>query len=317
MYRFHYDWNLKGYTGFAYRVESLYRKSLDNCPSNEENKLTELFLFYENYFAGLLRLGYLNKNNSSNILNQLNSIKLIKLLDGKYRDKINGLSYRGVIEINPEPGCFYGLNQEETYELSMYHELGHIITASNNDNLYELTRYLKKIYSDVVEDDFEYFAKGFELLDEVVVENVGENIFFNKRGLNRPDKNTLTSKSLYPDGYFTSNFVEYREFQEVAERFVSCLDLAKDWRSDSLLDNYSKEMFKKGFYKKLFNEFIIDYNKGEDLIRMLICMGKIKEAKYSTFGLGNMKDRDVSSSFNEIINISNNYSLQDKNKIQS
>ena len=99
----------------------------------------------------------------------------------------------------------------------------------------------------------------------------------------------IRNKLLYPTGTMRTNFVEYREFQELAYRFASCLSFlgcSPEEDMNSVLDKLSKAMFSKDFCTKLFQEFASDDDKAVDLSLMLICMGKIKEAKYSSFGLG-------------------------------
>lgn len=319
MYRFRLsDMDENHFPNFSYRMNNLYRKSLSEIEKKEEIvKLDELFDYIGNYLTGLLDLGFINAKNGYNILTQLKSIEMVKLLDSKYRGKINGLSYDSVIEINPDPGEYSGLDKSATYELAMYHELGHIITASNNSDLFVLQKMLKKNYSNVIGKDFDYLKSGFELLDEVVVENIGENILFNRRRLNRPKEVLLRSKSLFPSGSFSSNFVEYREFQEVAYKFIRSLNMTSDGDMNKILDEYSIDMFTPGFYRRLYSEFENDRHKGEDLVRMLICMGKIKEAKYSLFGLGSMFNKDVSLSYLEMSDLSEIYSLHRHFKIQS
>lgn len=311
MYRFLYDnWDVHRFPGYQISMNHLYDNSISYYATHDfdsENsrkdmeKIDQLFQYQEYYFASLMRLGFAGKSNFDTILQQLKGILLIKLLEPKLRDRLNGLTYNRVITMNPYPGCYTELDQEESLEISMYHELGHIITSCNKDDIEFLVKciyhpdVLQSSFPDVLfengKDDVE---KGFELLDEVAVQNVAEEVFHFRRGLNRPTPKKLVNRLLYPNSPFSSNFHEYREFQELAYQFALCLKFlnCKEGESmDAILNRFSKAMFSKDFCSKLFLEFQEDPSKGEDLVMMLICMGKIKNAKYSSFGLGTI-DRD-------------------------
>lgn len=317
VYNFRYDsWDSVRFPGYQTSVSNLYDNSLsfymshDFVPSEMESDIqtiNKLFGYMEYYLAGIMKLRFVGKNNFLNVLTQMKDINLIKLLDRPLRNRLNGLTYNKIITLNPSPGSYPGMDQATSLQLSLYHELGHIITASNKDDI----EYLKKCVfrpKDLedkyleMEEAYENFGKGFDLLDEVVVQNVAEAVLYDRNNEKRPELKTIKNKLLYPNGLLHSNFVEYREFQELAYRFAKCLSFlqcGEDDSMDDVLNKFSKAMFSRDFSKKMFMQFTSDSEKGDDLVMMLICMGKIKEAKYSSFGLGSNEGEqlDVSSYF--------------------
>jgi len=298
---------------------SILRKS---SQSGQINTLNDIFGYLEYYLVGLLKDQYITRENYSNILNRLEGIQLIEILDPVIHDKVNGLSRGNIVALNPEPGEYAGLDKQESLQLATYHELGHCIASGNEENLQYLTAYVQKLYPKTLQgEDYYYFSQGFTLLEEVGVETAGEKILFSRKRKHRPETLCLRSKRLFPKGTFSSNLLEYREFQEVAYRFLSCLSLTKGESMDDVLDEFVSLLFSSDYCQKMSLEFQEDPKKGKDLIRMLICMGKIKEAKYSMFGYGKLKhdEVDVSSSYQEIFQISRSYqsTCQSSKKIQS
>lgn len=312
MYKFLYDsWDNERFPGYQKSISDLYDRSLSFYHANpypdadkekDIQKINEMFGHFEYYFAGLLKLGFVDRKNFDNVLNQLKGVRLIKLLDPKLRPRLNGLTYNRIVTLNPEPGNYAGLNQSDSFKLTLFHELGHIITDSNKNDLDLLKKCISKVFGfDNEKEECDYFSKGLELLDEVCVENVGEAILFDRKKIERPEEQEFMNPILYPNGIMHSNFVEYREFQELAYRFAYCLsflDCKAGEDMNSVLHKLSKAMFSKDFCSNLYNEFVKDPDKGEELCFMLMCMGRIKDAKYSSFGLGNTSRQKLDQSEN-------------------
>lgn len=315
MYTFRYDcFDDVRFPGFTDGMNRLYNRSissLGNSPRQEQVfTLKDIFGYIEYYLVGLLKEQYVTKKNFSYILNRFNELKLVELLDPVVHGKVNGLSYGNRIALNPEPGEYVGLNKNESLQLAAYHELGHCIASGNEENIQYLTAYVQKLYPKTLQGkNYQYFSDGFTLLEETAVETAGEKILFSRKKEPRPETVCFRSKRLFPEGTFSSNLLEYREFQEVAYRFLSCLSLIKGETMDDVLDEFVSLLFSSDYCQKMSFEFQEDPKKGKNLVRMLICMGKIKEAKYSLFGYGSFKrdEVDVSSSYQEIIQISNSY----------
>lgn len=329
MYQFRYDfWDEERFPGFSSSMRDLYvnslayyyRYTMDEAAEDEDlHTLDKLFAYVEYYLAALIKLGYAKKSNYNNILDRIKEIKLIKLLNPELRDNLNGLTHNRIITMNPAPGKYDDLDTIESLQIAMFHELGHIITSSNNKDLEYLQQCLQKLYPELVNGNEAYLADGFKLLDEVIVENTAEEIFFDRSNKEREKVQTYRSKILYPEGTFKSNLLEYREFQELAYRFALCLDfIPKDNDMNKVISSLTKVMFSKEYPAKLYLELTRDREKGEDLIAMLMCMGKIKKAKYSSFGLGNKDELDASTYYELFDKISSNY-IEDnkKEKVQS
>ncbi len=307
MYQYRYDfWDEERFPGFSKSMRDLYVNSLAYYyrysmeeEHEEEDLLTidKLFGYIEYYLVSLIKLEYAKKNNFSNILDRLKDIRLIKLLDPELRDNVNGLTYNGIITMNPTPGEYNGLDKNESLQVAMYHELGHVITSANNKDLEYLQKCIKKLYPELVEGNEEFLEDGFKLLDEVVVENTAENIFYDRHNKKRDKIRTFRSPILYPEGTFDSNLLEYREFQELAYNFALCLDfIPKDKDMNKVIDALTRVMFSRQYASRLYLELISDKEKGEDLVAMLMCMGKIKKAKYLSFGLGEKDENQLNAS---------------------
>lgn len=314
MYQFLYqDWDNNRFPGYQEKMNNLYQKSLSYYYEHEKDsslvfKIDTLFHDLEYYFASLMKLGFVGKSNFTSVLSQLQNIRLIRLLEPKLRSRLNGLTAQQIITMNPFPGCYPSLGEDDSLELSMFHELGHIITDSNKSDIDYFSscvyqeESLKKHYpSSLFKNGKRDLIKGFEMLDEVVVQNVAEEVFARKRKEKRDKPTLYIHKRLAPNIPFQSNFHEYREFQELAYSFATCLSFLhpkKNEEMDSLLNRFSKAMFSRDFCTKLFQEFLNYPSKKEDLIVMLICMGKIKDAKYTSFGMGEEEEvYDMSSYF--------------------
>ena len=333
MYQFRYDhWDEKRFPGYADSMNHLYDESLSYYLQKHMNdlnrnddllKMRQIFGYMEYYFAALLKLRYVGKNNFQNILSQLKSIRMVQLLDPSLRDKFNGLTYQQMMTMNPTPGKFPGLDDCESLQLALYHELGHIIIESNHDDIEFLknTVYREDEFKQqFFKDGFGDFSKGFEFLDEVVAQNVGEAILFDREGKERPSYCVYKNRVMNPEGTFTSNFLEYREFQELAYLFANCLDFIPKHENDTMCDvinRLSKAMFSRDFCKNIYSEFTKDSQKGEDLMLMLMCMGKIKDAKYACFGYGSRDDslKDVSKYFQLFHEIASKYQDAEDSKV--
>ena len=333
MYTCVYDsWDSDRFPGYQECMDHLYDRSLlyyqqvpfEKNEEQDKRSLQMMFGFMEYYFAAIMKLGFVGKSNFSTVLEQMKSIQSVELLDPALRERINGLTYKGRMIMNPTPQNYSGLDQSSSFQLAMYHELGHIITSCNKEDL-EFLQTCVFHPTDISKESY-YFQKGIELLDEVVAENVGEAVLYDRNRIPRPEPFVSIQPVLYPNGQFLTNFAEYREFQELAYRFAKCLDFIPEEKKSSMddcLHAFSKAMFSKDFCMKMFDEFKKDPEKGNDLIDMMCCMGKIKEAKYSSFGLGTLeKDQlDVTSSFEIFDRIASTYEssedCKENSKIQS
>ena len=309
MYKFTYDhWDEERFPGYRESMNAIYDRSttfylkydLEEYPNNNEfAKLMELFGYMEYYYAALLKMGFVDNNNFSNVLEQLKNIRLIRLMDPSLRKRFNGLTHHNIIMMNPTPGRFPNLDQEESLQLATFHELGHIITSSNTEDIEYLKQVIlkepEKIQKDYPEG-IDYWKKGFELLDEVSVHNAAEAVLYDKIEKERPEAQNYSNPSMYSEGNFKSNFSEYREFQELAYTFACCLDFIPHKENDSMCDvlnNLSKAMFSRIFCTDMFLELTRNPSKGDDLVKMLICMGKVKDAKYACFGLESDTDTEI------------------------
>ena len=153
MYNFRYDhWDKNRFPRYVDKMNKLYDRSRSNYLSNNPKSslrdlktLDDIFGYMEYYLASILKNKIVVKKNFNNVFEHLRDISLVSLLDKELRSKLNGLTREGVIIINPDPGCFIGHNQEESLEIALYHELGHIITYSNRS---DVEFFVKAVYKE-------------------------------------------------------------------------------------------------------------------------------------------------------------------------
>ena len=182
MYKFLYDsWDTTRFPGYADSISHLYDTSIDfykthNYPEEDRAKdllkLDEIFGYLEYFLAGAMKKRYIGRSNFHHALDQLKGIQLVKLLAPSLRSRLNGLTLDHIVTLNPEPGNYPGLDQTNSLQLSLYHELGHIITSANREDLEVIKQYIFRTIdfesdSAVCQAAFNDLGKGFDLLDEV------------------------------------------------------------------------------------------------------------------------------------------------------
>ena len=316
MYRFLYgNYSERIFPHFCEHFQKLYQDSLENYRNThpmdssylpELEKLEELFRYVEYYFASLCSLGFTDKDNFSNILEQMNHLRLLRIMEMPYRKQYNGLTYRMVVTMNPDAGCYKELTDQESLQLSTFHELGHVLLSSNDPDFDYLSTTLAKSSS----KDPDAIQKGFQLLSEVVAENVGEDVLCRKRGVRREKDTFYLDSTICPNRSFTSNFYIYQEFQDLAYRFSCSLDFLKCSSRESrntVLKRLSKAMFSRKFCCDLYQEIYANPSKGEDILTMLSCMGKIYDAKHATFSKDKKEKIDASRYFQCFYKVSQPY----------
>ena len=290
MIHFHYNWDDERFPNFKKRMMETYQLSSRACDNPQQ--LNQTFAHLEDYYASIIKLGYVSKSNFQNVLDAFLNLLMIQYLDFETSKKYNGTSYLGMISLNPNPGLFKGLNKEESKRLCIYHELGHLITGQNRDDLQFFQKHIfpsseiEKKYGGMNYDiSYHSFCEGFAAIDEVVAENVGEASLYYKKNMPRPKMVRYNNKAMYPKGEFSSNFHEYMELQELVYSFAKNLSFidSKDKDMNSILFQLSKAMFSNDFYKRLWDEFYLHPEKLVDMAMQLICMGKIKQAKYACY----------------------------------
>ena len=292
------SWDEERFPGLQEHMRQLYARSLAGVLSNEEspNKeldeqfINRLFQMIEKYFLSFLKLGYASKTTFPVSLEQLKKIRLISILDESLRNRLNGVTYKYIIAMNPTPGCYPEHDSDTSLELTFYHELGHILTSCNKEDMEYLYKCLDS--GDHAKD----IEKGFDCLDEVVVQSIAEDVYYDQKGEARPEVKTMQNQIIYPKGEFHSNLAEYRELQEIACSFAKCLGFLQVSENDSMdevIKKLAKAMLSQNFCYHFYQECVMDPEKMKDFETMLIAMGKIKDAKYGSFGIGTLKREDL------------------------
>lgn len=310
MYKCRYTfWDEKHFPGFTKALSDLYDRSINNYykekhdPKNRRrdlNAIYDVFPLIEYYYVSLIKLGFVDKKNYFNILNQLKSIESIGLLKP---GAVRGLTIGNKIQINPEQQPMDDLTSSEMFDLTVFHELGHIINLSwENDyqqlcdrlfNNMEIRKKLKKFGINSKTD----LVNGFVLLEDVIVEEVAEEVLYRSKDEARPGFYTHTHND-FPGVEYRSNYAMYTIFQELgmnffrAFKFTDCLG---EKTISGVLKKGSTKAFYRDFISKVEEEICTDINNMSDFALMLGCLGKIKNASYAGFGLAVKDDKKNNS----------------------
>lgn len=310
MYKCRYTfWDEKNFPGFTKALSDLYDRSINNYykekhdPKNRRrdlNAIYDVFPLIEYYYVSLIKLGFVDKKNYFNILNQLKSIESVGLLKP---GAVRGLTVGNKIQINPEQQPMEGLTSSEMFDLTVFHELGHIINLSwekdyHNlcDRLFnnmEIRNRLKKFGIKSKND----LINGFILLEDVIVEEAAEDVLYRSKEEARPSFYIHRSK-VFPGVEYRSNYAMYTVFQELGLKFfrafnsTGCLE---EKTISSALKKSTTRAFNRDFINRIEEEICTDINNMSDFALMLGCLGKIKNANYSDFGLAVKDDKKNNS----------------------
>lgn len=321
MHDFYYCfWDEKRFPGFRRALLELEKRSIIKFNSvrhtalerkQYSTMLNKSLDNIEKYFCALIKQKYIKKSNYLYCLNQIKSINSIDFMDEKDREVYDAYTLGNDIYINPEYKDMIDLGHDTTFFRIFSHELTHHMLSPWKEDRNDFARVMYNKYKNELEeynlDNLKYIVMGFELLGEVIAEDVGETIAYKYEGKERPSFRLMKNEKMYGKTQtFVSNFYVYQELQEVANKFACCLDFIKD--SGDISTN-----LRKLSEKALFKDFIskIEEIENEDLIIMLACMGKIKEASYTASGLTDLKDCDVRrylNTFNYLARINHKYS---------
>lgn len=306
MYKCRYTfWDEKNFPGFSKALSDLYDRSINNYykekhdPKNlrrDLNAIYDVFPLIEYYYVSLIKLGYVDKKNYFNILNQLKSIESVGLLKP---GAVRGLTVGNKIQINPEQQPMNDLTSSEMFDLTVFHELGHIINLSwekdyHNlcDRLFnnmEIRNRLKKFGIKSKND----LLNGFILLEDVIVEEAAEDVLYRSKESNRPSFYIHRSK-IFPGVEYRSNYAMYTVFQELGLKFFRAFNSTgslEEKTVSSALKKSTTRAFNRDFISKIEEEICTDISNMSDFALMLGCLGKIKNANYSDFGLAVKDDK--------------------------
>ena len=321
MHDFYYGfWNEKKFPGFRRAILELEKRSVIKFNSSShtalekrqyKKMLNQSLDNIEKYFCTLVRKKYIKNSNYYDCLEQIKTINCIDFMSNKDRKVYDAYTLGKDIYLNPDYNDMRDLNHDDTFLRITCHEFTHHMNSfwkeDRNDFCVRMEHKYKRILQKYGLDNVECLRMGIELLGEVISEDISEEVcyFFAKK--TRPAFKVMKNEKMYGKTQtFLSNFYVYQELQEVANKFACCLDFIKD--SGDISTN-----LRKLSEKALFKDFIskIEEVENEDLIIMLACMGKIKEASYTASGLTDLKDCDVRrylNTFNYLARINHKYS---------
>lgn len=310
MYKCRYTfWDDKNFPGFKDALSDLYDRSIQEYNREKHDLkdkkrdiecLNKVFPLIEYYYVSLIKLGYVDKKNYFNILNQLKSIDSIGILNP---GKLRGVTVGKKISVNPVSTAFNDLTGEEMFRLTIFHELGHIICESFNKDAANLCERLcnnSKIKNRLNEfgiTNKNILLNGFVLLEDVLVNEVAEDVLYRSKESLRPGFCYYKNDS-FPGVKYRSNYNLYTLFQELGLKFFSCFKFIDCFREATVTDALKKSSV-KGFYSNFVNnienEISSDSDKMSDFALMLGCLGKVKNACYSNFGLGVEEDKNINN----------------------
>ena len=301
MYRCRYTfWDEKNFPGFKQTLSDLYDRSINNYYKEKHDLrnqkrdiecLNKIFPLIEYYYVSLIKLGYVDKKNYFNVLNQLKGIECISILKST---SISGVTVGKKISINPNPISLRDLNSEESFKLTVFHELGHTITECWNKDVELVTT---KLFNNInIKNKLRKFGinsrndlvNGFILLEDVLVQEVAEDVLYRSKDAARPGFYYYDSDT-FPGIKYRSNYSLYTIFQELGLKFFRSfkfIDCFGKKTISSALNKCAIKGFYSNFIKNLDEEMSSDMNKMSDFALMLGCLGKVKNANYAEFGLG-------------------------------
>lgn len=301
MYRCKYNfWNdNKAFVGFQDALSNTYDRSYIECINDSKSKnyvsvLAEIMPLIEDYYASIIKMGYVDKRNFNDVLKRLKSIDKIIMFNNNLG--LRGVTINNTVSINPIKKSLNDVNREDMFKLTVFHELGHIICNSwtedeNNlcDKLFNdpiINNHLKKYGINSKSD----LCGGLILLEDVLVEEAAEDALY--RNEKRPSF-TFRECDALPGVQYKSNYSLYGVFHELAMKYLRCfefLDVKDETTISAVVKKGTINGFSSDFIKRQENEIMVDYNKCKDFALMLGCLGKIKNAYYSDFGMGTMSD---------------------------
>lgn len=311
MYKCRYTfWDEKNFPGFSKALSDLYDRSVLNYykekhdPKNLKRYLGciyDVFPLIEYYYVSLIKLGFVDKNNYFNILNQLKSIESVGILNS---GTIRGLTVGNKIQISPLQQPMEGLTSEEMFKLTVFHELGHIINLSWEneylqfcDRLYNNMEIRNRLNSYGIKSKND-LVNGFILLEDVIVEEAAESVLYRSKDEKRPAFYMHRNK-FFPGVEYRSNYNMYTMFQELGLKFfrafnsIGCIE---ETTISGALKKSTTRAFYSDFIRKIEEEICTDINNMSDFALMLGCLGKVKNANYAGFGMA-VKDDNKNNTY--------------------
>ncbi len=299
--------NQKEVDTFKQNLFSLKKRSVDHFWNLHGKKLLVNHKDYsiistfieemEFYFYSLLQFGYVNSSNISKVVRDFQGISYVEPLKNS-NERIFALTTWPVISIHPDLGKYRNLSSKSFQQLIISHELGHIMNRSwKNESihftneLYQNNR-VKSILKNMGLNSYDYLKEGFELLDEVIAQEIAEEVTYFKMNKKRPKREYRTDKAIFEYQPYLTNFNLYGEFQEVAIAFAKTLSFLNITTKDSdevILQKLVKASFQNNFISLIKQEFINEGCRFDYFIMMLAIMGKMKSSTYQFVGLNQKK----------------------------
>ena len=170
----------------------------------------------EYYFYCLLQFGYIHSDNVSKIIKDFQGISRIEPLEDK-NERLFALTTGSVISIHPNLDKYRNLSSRDFQQLIISHELGHIINQSWKKQSFQFAKELyqnsrvRGILKNMGLDSYDYLKDGFELLDEVITQEIAEEVTYFKKNKKRPRKEYRKDKDIFDYQPYLTNYNLYGE----------------------------------------------------------------------------------------------------------
>lgn len=289
MYSFQYHfWDEKHFPGFRNWMNELYHNTIQMYPGDRRNSklLAQSYCQAVEYFyVSLIKLGYVKKSNFSSILKEIKRLQFFDKLEGN----VNAYAMfdGGKIQVSPK------LSTPLSKTMVLSHEMSHVINyrwimdaQKFADSAYRIPSISKKLKA-LGLDSSDYIFCGFRLIDEVIAEEVGESVFYRLVQKNRPPKKERINTQIFGNKAYSTNFMIYGEFQEIAEKFCRQLSFLNKKSGNDVLKQLVIQSFSPDFFSKITTEALQCPEDIERIILMLACMGKLFRYTYGNVGLYN------------------------------
>lgn len=279
-----YDWSKVPSVPAVLRILKKRIEFQDNRISEVFFETLEDFLYY-----GTL-LGYIKNTNFKRILSRLLNIKKVGYIMFAMKDKKS-------LSLSDRTGIFLSSDLSSSeFEYVMLKEIITTVSSiSDKTNRNIATDYLlrKGVYGEERALEDLYLEKGFSLLEDGIVYDILENIYYASNHEKRPIKTSRKEKMVFGNKTeFLSNYKYHPSFQEltimIGRRILSNSEKLSD---DEVLKVLGCEALEDNFSSKLFSRLNGIYgNKAYDIIGKL---GIIYKKETDVYNQNIIKDKSL------------------------
>lgn len=288
--------------------EENYFRLLDDV-----NHIGSVANYIRDYVYGLIELGYIESEEINKILSKIQQIIAIEPIRAE-DSKVFGICSGNVLYINPEIKGSETLSPEERTRLYVCKELTEFLYDHWQE---DVNLYLDDVISSRKKSgDYPgtvFVRGGFDLLKNVVSQDVAENIAYLFANKSRPEKKVFSDELLYGGDYYRTNLDCCGAVEDVVVNFSKTIkDVASGTYDEReiLLRQLARDGFSGNFIDSMICQFDGSLEEKHDFYDMFLSMGKIYDAyRIRETGVGNSDELYFSSCYRDSLeNLCSKYS---------